>query len=114
MEFRPDAKLNDAFETLPTPALTPRQAYLEMVKGKTEFVPADKLANRIAANALIPYPPGIPMVISGERFGDENNPHIAYLKSLAQWDNMFPGFEHVTEGSTVINGVYHVPCIIEG
>ena len=69
------------------------------------------LAGRIAANALIPYPPGIPMVISGERFGSENNPHISYLQSLSAWDAQFPGFEHVTEGATVINGIYHIPCI---
>ena len=112
-KFRPDARLNDAFETLPVPAMTPRQAYMNGVKGNTELVPAEKLAGRIAANALIPYPPGIPMVISGERFGGENNPHIAYLRSLEAWDERFPGFEHVTEGATVINGVYHVPCIIE-
>lgn len=112
-EVRPDEKLNAAFETLPVPALTPRQAYMQMVRGKTEMVPAEKLAGRIAANAVIPYPPGIPMVISGERFGDAGNPHIAYLESLSAWDKEFPGFEHVTEGSSVINGIYHVPCITE-
>ncbi len=110
-KFEPGSKLNAAFETLPEQAMTPRQAYMETVRGNTELVPADKLAGRIAANALIPYPPGIPMVISGERFGGADNPHISYLKSLARWDAEFPGFEHVTEGSTVIDGVYHVPCI---
>ena len=93
--------------------MTPRHAYMEMVRGNIELVPASKLAGRIAANALIPYPPGIPMVISGVRFGGKDNPHIAYLESLAAWDAEFPGFEHVTEGSTVINGVYHVNCIKE-
>ncbi len=112
-KYRPDARLNDAFESLPVPAMTPRQAYMAAVQGKSELVPADKLAKRIAANAVIPYPPGIPMVISGERFGNEENPHIAYLHSLAAWDSKFPGFEHVTEGAEVIDGVYHVPCIIE-
>ncbi len=110
-KFDPGSKLNAAFETLPEQAMTPRQAYMESVRGNTELVPAGKLAGRIAANALIPYPPGIPMVISGERFGDADNPHISYLNSLAAWDAEFPGFEHVTEGSTVIDGVYHVPCI---
>lgn len=112
-KYNPGAKLNAAFESLPVPAMTPRHAYMEMVRGNIELVPASKLAGRIAANALIPYPPGIPMVISGERFGGKDNPHIAYLESLAAWDAEFPGFEHVTEGSTVINGVYHVNCIKE-
>jgi arginine decarboxylase len=110
-KFEPDAKLNSAFETLPLQAMTPRQAYMELIKGNTELVPADQLAHRIAATSLIPYPPGIPMVISGEKFGDENNPHIEYLRSLATWDHEFPGFEHITEGASVIDGIYHVNCI---
>ena len=53
------------------------------------------------------------MCMSGERFGGADSPHIAYLRSLADWDAEFPGFEHVTEGSAVVDGVYCVPCIIE-
>ena len=110
-KYRPGEKLNAAFETLPEQAVTPRHAYLECVRGNTELVPADQLAHRIAANALIPYPPGIPMVMSGERFGGADNPHINYLRALEAWDSEFPGFEHITEGTTVINGVYHIPCL---
>lgn len=110
-KHQPGIKLNAAFETLPEIAVSPRQAYMEGVRGNVELVPADDLAGRIAANAVIPYPPGIPMVMSGERFGGADDPHIAYLRALADWDAEFPGFEHVTEGSTVIDGVYHVPCL---
>ena len=112
-QFNPGAKLNAAFETLPQQAMSPRQAYMASVRGEVELVPPEKLSNRIAANAVIPYPPGIPMVISGERFGSSENPHIAYLQSLAAWDQEFPGFEHVTEGTHVIDGKYFVPCLIE-
>lgn len=75
-EVRPDEKLNSAFEQLPIPAMTPWGAYMEMFRGNTELVPANRLANRIAVNALIPSPPGILMVISGERFGEADNPHF--------------------------------------
>lgn len=112
-KFRPDAKLNSAFETLPEQVMTPRQAYMEIVHGNTELVSADQLAHRIAANAVIPYPPGIPMVISGERFGGKDDPHMAYLQSLTDWDREFPGFEHVIEGCTVIDGIYHLRCVID-
>jgi len=112
-KYRPDAKLNAAFESLPVQVMTPRQAYMEIIRGNTELVPADKLANRVTANAVIPYPPGIPMVMSGERFGGLDDPHIAYLQSLTAWDKEFPGFEHVTEGCTVIDGIYHQRCIID-
>ena len=51
------------------------------------------------------------MLMSGESFGDENSPQIKYLKALSLWDKAFPGFEHDTEGTEVINGIYHVMCI---
>ncbi len=111
--FNPGAKLNAAFETLPEIAMSPRQAYMTSVRGKVELVHPEKLSGRIAANAVIPYPPGIPMVMSGEKFGNSDNPHIAYLQSLSAWDRKFPGFEHVTEGTKVIDGEYFVPCLTE-
>lgn len=109
----PGEFLNAAYSSLPTPVITPREAYNKIVKNEVELVPADKLVNRVAANSVIPYPPGIPMLMSGENFGDEKSPQINYLKTLAVWDKKFPGFEHVTEGSVVIDGVYNVLCIKE-
>lgn len=103
--------LNEAYSNLPEAILTPREAYNKIVSNEVELVPADKLVNRIAANSVIPYPPGIPMLISGENFGDETSPQIKYLKALSLWDNAFPGFEHETEGTEVIDGIYHVLCV---
>lgn len=103
--------LNKAYSALPIPIITPREAYSKIVEGEVELVPAEKLSGRTAANSVIPYPPGIPMLMSGENFGDENSPQIKYLKALSLWDKAFPGFEHDTEGTEVINGVYHVLCI---
>ena len=105
------AKLNAAFDVMPEPAMTPHEAFLEIVRDNVELVPADKLPGRVTANSVIPYPPGIPMLMSGERFGDAGSPQIAYLRALSDWDASFPGFEHETEGSTVIDGVYHVMCV---
>lgn len=110
---RPGEALDAAFSTLPEMAMTPRDAYMAIVRNNIEHVPAEKLAGRIAANSLIPYPPGIPMMMSGERFAAENSPQIAYLKALEAWDKEFPGFEHVTEGATVVNGSYTVMCVKE-
>ena len=65
----------------------------------------------LTANSVIPYPPGIPMLMSGENFGDKNSPFIKYLNSLSLWDKSFPGFEHEIEGTHVIDGIYNVLCI---
>ena len=110
-ENTPDEQLNKAFERLPEMVLTPRQAYARIVSGEVEFVPSDSLANRVSATSVIPYPPGIPMMMSGENFGAADSPMIRYLHALEKWDKEFPGFEHVTEGAKSIDGKYCVMCV---
>ena len=112
-EHQPDKFLNKAFETLPEPVITPREAYMKIVADQVEFVSSDDLAGRIAANSLIPYPPGIPMIISGERFGNRDCAQIAYLHALEAWGKAFPGFEHVIEGTRSCDGKYQVMCVKE-
>lgn len=46
--------------------MLPRDAFF----GPTEFVSADRAAGRIAAEQITPYPPGIPVVVPGERLND--------------------------------------------
>jgi arginine decarboxylase len=108
---RPGELLNRAYESLPAPDLTPREAYQRIVSNDVEAVPVDKIAHRTAANGVMPYPPGIPMLMSGENFGGEDSPQIGYLRGLQTWDHQFPGFEHVTEGAEAIGGTYHVLCV---
>lgn len=110
-EFSPGDLLNRAYETLPEPVLTPREAYQRIVSHQVESVPVDELANRVAANAIMPYPPGIPMLMSGESFGADDGPWIGFLRGLQAWDERFPGFEHVTEGAEIEDGTYHVLCV---
>lgn len=108
---RPGEMLNAAFASLPEQICTPRAAYMKIVKDEVEFVPTDRLRGRVTANAVIPYPPGIPLLISGENFGAAASPQIKYLQTLEKWDRQFPGFEHVTEGTKVIDGRYNVMCL---
>ncbi|MDR2225154.1 MULTISPECIES: arginine decarboxylase [Providencia] len=107
----PGGQLNQAYEQLPEVMMSPRDAYQEIVANRVEAVPLDALVGRIAANSIIPYPPGIPMLLSGESFGEANSPHIGYLRSLQAWDTEFPGFEHETEGTEKIDGEYYVMCV---
>jgi arginine decarboxylase len=110
-ENRPSEVLNAAYETLPAADMTPREAYERLVAGDVELVPADRLAKRTAANAVMPYPPGIPMLMSGENFGAADSPHIGYLRSMQSREQQFPGFAGVIEGAEMIDGVYHVLCV---
>jgi arginine decarboxylase len=108
---RPGDLLNAAFEGLPNADMTPREAYERLVTGEVEAVSVDNLANRTAANAVMPYPPGIPMLMSGENFGDANSPQIGYLRGMQNREQQFPGFAGVIEGAELIDGTYHVLCV---
>lgn len=110
-KHRPNDLLNAAYETLPEAIITPRQAFQAIVANEVEMVPTHQLKDRVAANAVIPYPPGIPMLMSGESFGGEKSPQINYLKSLEVWDKEFPGFEKETEGTEMRDGIYYVMCL---
>ena len=91
--------------------ITPREAYARLVAGDVESVSVDKLANRTAANAIMPYPPGIPMLMSGENFGGADSPQIGYLRGMQNREEQFPGFAGVIEGAEMTHGSYHVLCV---
>jgi arginine decarboxylase len=108
---RPGDVLNAAYQGLPKADMTPREAYERLVAGEVELVAVDELAGRTAANAVMPYPPGIPMLMSGENFGDPSSPQISYLRSMASREQRFPGFAGVIEGAEMVDGTYHVLCL---
>jgi lysine decarboxylase/arginine decarboxylase len=97
-----------AFSALPEPTMTPSDAYQALVRGQVRRIPLDQAAGRIAATGLVPYPPGIPLVMPGERVGENDEPFLAYLRALQDWDARFPGFTHDTHGIDAENGRYHL------
>ena len=106
--------LAEAFSTLPKPVMTPSAAYQHLVRDEIEHVPLDKLANRVLATSLVPYPPGIPMLMPGESTGAKDGPYLGYLRALASWDKRFPGFGHDTHGIEHRDGVQYVQCLKAG
>lgn len=60
--------LKSMYTALPEIAIKPADAYDRLVRGEVEAVPIDQLQGRIAAVMLVPYPPGIPLIMPGERF----------------------------------------------
>jgi arginine/lysine/ornithine decarboxylase len=100
-----------AFSTLPVPVLTPADTYSKLVHNEVEQVGVDKMANRIVATGVVPYPPGIPMLMPGENVGGEGGPYLGYLRALQAWDRRFPGFGHETHGVENKDGTYHVYCL---
>ncbi|MGA0187611.1 MAG: lysine decarboxylase, partial [Burkholderiaceae bacterium] len=79
---------------------------------KTERVPIDELEGRITTSLLTPYPPGIPLLIPGERF---NRTIVRYLQFAREFNAAFPGFEADIHGLVEQdrNGerAYFVDCV---
>lgn len=100
-----------AYATLPTPQMTPRRAFQRLMNGDAEKVPLHELADRIVAVGVIPYPPGIPIVMPGESAGPADGPWISCLRTLQEYGHRFPGFAKEVEGTEERDGVYHIYCI---
>jgi lysine decarboxylase/arginine decarboxylase len=69
------------------------------------------MQQRTVAVGVVPYPPGIPLLMPGEQTGDDNGPWLGYLQALQDFDRRFPGFEHDTHGVESIDGEYVVLCV---
>ncbi|MEI6073390.1 MAG: Orn/Lys/Arg decarboxylase N-terminal domain-containing protein [Verrucomicrobiae bacterium] len=97
-----------AFSVLPEMAMIPADCYQKLVANEVERIAVDDAAGRTAATGLVPYPPGIPMVMPGEKLGGEGEPFLAYLRAIQAWDRVFPGFAHDTHGVESEEGVYKI------
>ena len=91
------------------PAMRPADAFAKMAHREIERVPIDALEGRVTAVLLTPYPPGIPLLIPGERF---NKTIVRYLEFAREFNAMFPGFETDIHGLVKENGDgYYVDCV---
>ena len=95
------------------PAMKPADAYAMMVHHQIERVEIDDLEGRITSILLTPYPPGIPLLIPGERV---NRNIVEYLKFARSFNGKFPGFETDIHGlvKEVKDGrvVYAMDCVM--
>ena len=83
---------------LPEPVMTPAEAYDHLVRGQIERVDIEAISGRIAGTMLVPYPPGIPTIMPGERFGAADEPIIQSLRIAREQNARFPGFESDVHG----------------
>ena len=103
--------LKRMYTVLPEVAIKPADAYNQLVRGEVEAVPIEQLEGRIAAVMLVPYPPGIPLIMPGERFTAQTRSIIDYLDFARTFDRSFPGFDADVHGLQREEGVYTVDCI---
>jgi arginine decarboxylase len=94
------------------PVLKPADAYARMTHWDVDRVPVDQLDGRISAVLLTPYPPGIPLLVPGERV---NATIVRFLRFARDFNARFPGFETDIHGlvKKKVNGhvEYFLDCV---
>ncbi len=114
IELRLATLVNEACDEDFDPVLTPGQTYQKLVRGETERVRFADMAGRIAAVMLVPYPPGIPMSMPGERLGGPESPVIRLILAMEVFGKRFPGFEREVHGIEVDGeGNYWMRAVME-
>jgi arginine decarboxylase len=106
--------LHEACDFEPVPALSPAETYQKLVRYQTEKLRVSEMAHRIAGAMLVPYPPGIPILMPGERLGEAASATIRFLLALEEYGRRFPGFEHEVHGiETDHEGNFWMRSVIE-
>ena len=94
------------------PVMRPSDAFECLAHRKVDRVPIDELLGRVTTMLVTPYPPGIPLLIPGERF---NQSIVQYLQFARSFNGRFPGFDTDVHGlfTDHSNGTaeYFVVCV---
>ncbi|MCW8408100.1 lysine decarboxylase LdcC [Legionella sp. PATHC035] len=91
-----------AFDTLPKIVMTPHQAYQKLIRQETQLIPLSQLKDKISATMILPYPPGVPLIMPGEQITDESELILDFLLMLDDIGEALPGF--ATEIHGVVTG----------
>ena len=98
-----------AFDVLPEMKMTPHQAWQRQIKGEVETIELENLVGRISANMILPYPPGVPLLMPGEMITEESRAVLDFLLMLCSIGRHYPGFETDIHGAKRDeDGVYRV------
>jgi arginine decarboxylase len=87
------------------PAMKPADAFAAWRTARSSACRSTSSKGRITSVLLTPYPPGIPLLIPGERF---NRTIVSYLQFARDFNERFPGFETDIHG-LVAAGHWIVP-----
>jgi ornithine decarboxylase len=86
------------YESFPEQAMDAREATAKLVGGDVEYLPMSCVHNRIAATLALIYPPGIGIIVPGERYDDAAKPMVDYFLVFEEACNRFPGFTYEVQG----------------
>jgi ornithine decarboxylase len=84
--------------SFPQLAMAPEQAYEALVANDVDYVPLEGIRGRISATLALIYPPGIGVVVPGERWDERAQPMLDYFLAFQESFNRFPGFNYEVQG----------------
>jgi ornithine decarboxylase len=85
-------------EHFPEQAMSVQQATEALVGNDVDYLPLGQCKGRIAAVLALIYPPGIGIVVPGERYDDRAQPMLDYFMVFEEAFNRFPGFAYEVQG----------------
>jgi ornithine decarboxylase len=85
-------------EHFPEQAMTVQEATEAFVGNRVDYLPLTKCKGRVSATLALIYPPGIGIVVPGERYDDRAQPMMDYFLVFEEAFNRFPGFEFEVQG----------------
>lgn len=84
--------------SFPELAMSPKDAYEALVANDVDYVPLEGIKGRISATLALIYPPGIGVVVPGERWDAKAQPMLDYFLAFQESFNRFPGFNYEVQG----------------
>jgi ornithine decarboxylase len=84
--------------SFPELAMYPKDAYEALVANNVDYVPLEGIKGRISATLALIYPPGIGVLVPGERWDDKAKPMLDYFLAFQESFNRFPGFNYEVQG----------------
>jgi ornithine decarboxylase len=84
--------------SFPELAIPPKDAYEALVANDVDYVPLEGIKGRISATLALIYPPGIGVIVPGERWDDKAQPMLDYFLAFQESFNRFPGFNYEVQG----------------
>jgi len=82
----------------PEQAILVQAAAAALVGNRVDYLPMAQCKGRIPATLALIYPPGIGIIVPGERYDDQAQPMLDYFLVFEEAFNRFPGFEFEVQG----------------
>ncbi len=84
--------------SFPELAMSPQEANQALVANEVDYVALENIRGRVSATLALIYPPGIGVVLPGERWDDNAKPMLDYFLAFQESFNRFPGFNYEVQG----------------